>query len=425
MERRRAGLKRPRRAELKEAAEEDCGQMQRRAHPQGGLHRNAAASSESDEEREEWSESESEQAAAVPLRGGVAAAMASMAAVQRARSSGGQHGSLTAADSASGGSDLEGDSGASEEDEEDESGSGSGSGGSVDAEQDTVEQLRATLRELPLAQLAKLKKSGVNGVPLHRALELSGPEQVQAWLDGSLDLGAGAGAGATKGAAKGGRGNEVAKFVAPVKAVKKKKSAPVEMTSKKQVSRLRTVVKAPVRVVRDPRFEVLSAGPLVAAAFDKRYGFLKDKREDELAELKDSLRRDAALRAKTARQRSGAKQRVMDDTERAEAQATLTRMQQERAKEERLRSERELTQEVRKKERELVAKGKQPFFLHKSELKKLELAKRFDKLDEAGQLDRFMEKRRKKNSQKERRMLPGRKPKGGAGARGAGPRLGH
>jgi ribosomal RNA-processing protein 36 len=422
MERRRVGLKRPRRAELEEEAAEDVGQEKRRAR---ALHRNAAASSESDEEHEEWSESESKQASAVPLRGGVAAAMIAM---QRARSSDGQHGALAAADSASGGSDFEGDSGASEDDEQGESGSpgsASGSGGSVDAEQDTVEQLRATLRELPLAQLAKLKKSGVNGVPLHRALELSGPEQVQAWLDLG-DLGAGTGAGATKGAAKG-RSNDVAKFVAPVKAVKKKKSAPVEMTSKMQVSRLRTVVKAPVRVVRDPRFEVLSAGPLVAAAFDKRYDFLKDKRENELAELKDSLRRDAALRAKTARQRSGAKQRVMDDAERAEAQATLTRMQQERAKEERLRSERELTQEVRKKERELVAKGKQPFFLHKSELKKLELAKRFDKLDEAGQLDRFMEKRRKRNSQKERRMLPGRKPKGGAGAgaRGAGPRLGH
>jgi len=62
------------------------------------------------------------------------------------------------------------------------------------------------------------------------------------------------------------------------------------------------------------------------------------------------------------------------------------------------------------KEREAVKKGKKPFYLKKSEQKKEELVEKYQELKTSGKLDKFLEKRRKKNSAKDHRYVPYRRP---------------
>lgn len=57
-------------------------------------------------------------------------------------------------------------------------------------------------------------------------------------------------------------------------------------------------------------------------------------------------------------------------------------------------------------EKEAVADGKKPFFLKKSEKRKRELVAKYEELKSSGRLDKYMEKRRKKNAAKDHRYVP-------------------
>lgn len=50
--------------------------------------------------------------------------------------------------------------------------------------------------------------------------------------------------------------------------------------------------------------------------------------------------------------------------------------------------------------------GKRPFYLKKSEQRRLELLAKYEELQASGKLDKFLEKRRKKNAAKDHRYLP-------------------
>ena len=65
----------------------------------------------------------------------------------------------------------------------------------------------------------------------------------------------------------------------------------------------------------------------------------------------------------------------------------------------------EVAREHKKKEKELVKEGKQPFFLKKSEQKKIALVNRFENM-KSKQRDKVIERRRKKVTAKERRNMP-------------------
>jgi ribosomal RNA-processing protein 36 len=67
------------------------------------------------------------------------------------------------------------------------------------------------------------------------------------------------------------------------------------------------------------------------------------------------------------------------------------------------------------KEKAAVAAGKSPFFLSKAAKKKRELLAKYEELKAGGRLDKFMEKRRKKNAAKDHRYLPSGR-RGGAGS---------
>ncbi|KAL4432830.1 hypothetical protein ABPG77_008156 [Micractinium sp. CCAP 211/92] len=168
------------------------------------------------------------------------------------------------------------------------------------------------------------------------------------------------------------------------------KHRPAEMSSKRPVPVLRDTLQGGKREVRDPRFESLSAGQYSEEQFKRRYAFLYDEKlPQERAELKAALKK-----AKGAGPR-------------AELQAQLTRVEQQLRSEEARRRREGFKHQVKAKERAAVKEGKKPFFLKKSEQRRLELLAKYEELKATGKLDKFMAKRRKKNAAKSHKHLPG------------------
>lgn len=148
------------------------------------------------------------------------------------------------------------------------------------------------------------------------------------------------------------------------------KNRPMEMSSKKPVSRYREVIQAPKKVVRDPRFESL-CGKLDAEGFKKRYSFLY---ENELPGGKE----DKQLKRAASR-----------------------------------RTDKEILAEHKKKEREAAKHGKKPYYLKKSEIRKQKLIDKYKELKASGKLESFIEKKRKRNASKDHRYMPYRRLEGG------------
>lgn len=164
------------------------------------------------------------------------------------------------------------------------------------------------------------------------------------------------------------------------------KHAPAELSSKKAVSRKREVI--PVHRVshRDPRFEPLS-GPLVPDKVKKNYSFLDSYRTSEIASLKTTLRN------------------TKDPSARENLRKTLLSMESQEKARAAKEAQQEVIREHRKKEKEAIEKGKQPFYLKKGEQKKLALVKRFEGLGEK-KAERVIERRRRKKAGKERKGMP-------------------
>ena len=59
-----------------------------------------------------------------------------------------------------------------------------------------------------------------------------------------------------------------------------------------------------------------------------------------------------------------------------------------------------------KAEKEAVSKGKKPFFLKKRELREAELKDRFESLSKRGKLNKYMEKKRKRNARRDEVNMP-------------------
>ncbi|KAK7416447.1 rRNA biogenesis protein rrp36 [Neonectria magnoliae] len=163
------------------------------------------------------------------------------------------------------------------------------------------------------------------------------------------------------------------------------KHAPQEQSSKRPVSRLREIIPDPRRPHRDPRFEPF-AGPLDEAKANKAYAFLDEFRDSEMAELRVQIKKTKDPDAKDALKRQ--------------------LLSMESKKKSRLRREEadNLLIEHRKREKDLVAQGKTPFYLKKSEQKKQILVDRFASMSK-GQVDRAIERKRKKVAGKEKKEM--------------------
>ncbi|MCJ1381024.1 rRNA biogenesis protein rrp36 [Xylographa soralifera] len=164
------------------------------------------------------------------------------------------------------------------------------------------------------------------------------------------------------------------------------KHAPTELSSKKAVSRKRSIVAAPTIAHRDPRFEALS-GTLDTTKLEKNYSFLNDYRTSEISALKTNIRSTKDDAAKEA-----LKRRLLSMESREKARAAREVQQ-------------EVLREHRRREKEAVEKGKKPFYLKKGEQKKLALVKKFEGMGEK-RVERVIERRRKKKAGKERKGMP-------------------
>ncbi|KAK6935325.1 rRNA biogenesis protein RRP36 [Dillenia turbinata] len=155
------------------------------------------------------------------------------------------------------------------------------------------------------------------------------------------------------------------------------KNRPMEVSCKKPVSRFREVIQVPKRFPFYVLFFVWVLGGGRAARFRKRYDFL----------FKDNL-----------------------PAEREELQKQLKKSKDPKVKDELKIHISWIVTEHKKKEREAAKQGKRPFYLKKSEIRKQRLVDKYKSLKEAGKLESFIEKKRRKNAAKDQRYMPYRRP---------------
>ncbi|KAI6782869.1 uncharacterized protein J7T54_002028 [Emericellopsis cladophorae] len=165
------------------------------------------------------------------------------------------------------------------------------------------------------------------------------------------------------------------------------KHAPQEQTSKRPVSRFREIITENKRApARDPRFDTMSSGRMDEAKAAKAYAFLDEYRDSELADLKVQLKK------------------TKDPDEKEDLKRQIMSMESRRKARKKKQEEEQLLVEHRKREKDLVAQGKTPFYLKKSEQKKQVLTKRFEGMSK-GQVDKAIERKRKKVAGKEKKEL--------------------
>ncbi|KAI8082468.1 hypothetical protein BDF21DRAFT_382091 [Thamnidium elegans] len=164
------------------------------------------------------------------------------------------------------------------------------------------------------------------------------------------------------------------------------KHKPMEISSKRAVGRYRDVVPLPAEKRRDPRFDKLS-GQLNQDLFEKSYSFLNDYKKSEIDMLKESIKKER------------------DPEEQERMKGLLLKMVSTDKMEQEKKRKQQLLRERKKQEAELVKEGKTPYFLKRSEKRKLDLMDRYQKMG-AKTVDRILEKRRKRNTTKDRKHLP-------------------
>ena len=174
------------------------------------------------------------------------------------------------------------------------------------------------------------------------------------------------------------------------------KHRPVEMSSKKRVSVLRDATLGlgdgsglmKKRHVRDPRFDSLG-GEYSEKAFKKRYSFIFDEKlPEERRELKESL------------------SKTKSDRKRERLQRQLQKITQQIKTEENRRKQEARRDKVIQRHKEATKGQTNKFHLKKSDIKKQELMLKYEELQASGGLERYMEKRRKRNAAKDHRYMP-------------------
>ncbi|KAF2478567.1 hypothetical protein BDY17DRAFT_305422 [Neohortaea acidophila] len=165
------------------------------------------------------------------------------------------------------------------------------------------------------------------------------------------------------------------------------KHAPAAQTSRRQVTRRRTVIDVPKRSYRDPRFDALHQGAIHPGNADKAYSFLRDYQKSEIAELKAAVKQ-----ARTEEDKEALKRKAISMENRLKAKEAKER-------------EQEVLRRHRHEEKEKVEQGKKPYFPKKKELKEKALVEKFEGMKSKDR-QRLIERRRKKEGQKEKKRMP-------------------
>ncbi|ERT02354.1 hypothetical protein HMPREF1624_00652 [Sporothrix schenckii ATCC 58251] len=210
----------------------------------------------------------------------------------------------------------------------------------------------------------------------------------------------------------------------PVKPARAHKHAPTEMSSRFAVKRGRdwtsgdaTIAGVSVKPVearsRDPRFFLASMATPPTRADELRaqrnYAFLDEYRDSEMAEMREAIAQNERI-AKAERKKRGGNAVNRAKAEAAEKEAAslrrmLTSMEARKHDREAKEKAQAVLDEHKKRERGLVKEGKTPYFLKKSEQKKRLLVDKFAGMTEQ-QVDKAIERRRKKAQTRERREMP-------------------
>jgi ribosomal RNA-processing protein 36 len=165
------------------------------------------------------------------------------------------------------------------------------------------------------------------------------------------------------------------------------KHAPMSKSSKYQVSRKRQVVEVPKMKSRDPRFDAMQQRNAHTGNVDKAYGFLQEYQADEIAQLKTAMKE-----TNDPFQKDILKRKIGSMENRIKAKAAKER-------------EQEVLRRHRKEERQKVEGGKNPYYLKKSELKEQALVEKYKNM-KGKDREKAIDKKRKKESQKEIKRMP-------------------
>lgn len=181
------------------------------------------------------------------------------------------------------------------------------------------------------------------------------------------------------------------------------KHAPTEISSKRPVTRRRTVVEDSTPKPRDPRFTHAS-GAFAPDKFRTQYTFLSDLHTGELAALREDYKRARRLLANSPRELRPAREEEVARLERAvkRAESTVHRDAREKVEAEALGKAKQAEAERRKQ-------GKGAWFMKRSERKDLLNKARFDAIAASGgkqAVKKAIEKKQKKISQKEKKSRP-------------------
>jgi len=181
------------------------------------------------------------------------------------------------------------------------------------------------------------------------------------------------------------------------------KHAPMEITSKKPVTRKRAVVEVEAVQSRDPRFLPL-AGEFSAEKFRAQYEFLADAHKTELDTLQENLKHARKLLATSPRnlfhERDQEVKRLELAVKRAESMVN---------KDHKDMTERDTLLKLTREEKEKRKQGKKHWWLKESEKRDLLVRARYDALAADGgkrAVKRAMEKKRKRVGQKEKKSRP-------------------
>ena len=164
------------------------------------------------------------------------------------------------------------------------------------------------------------------------------------------------------------------------------KHAPAELSSKKAVSRRREVVPSQKLNHRDPRFEP-SCGAVDEIRTKKVYSFLDTYHDSEMLELKSAIRKSR------------------DNDNKESLKRALLSMESRKKAQKMKEQQQEVLRKHRKEEKAKIERGKRPFYLKKADQKKLTLVQRFESMN-GKQVDKLIEKRRKRKTAKERKGMP-------------------
>ncbi|TLD32119.1 DUF947-domain-containing protein [Venturia nashicola] len=249
--------------------------------------------------------------------------------------------------------------------------------GGEDKETDEkLQALRERLKELKGRSLEKKSKAesvSSKGITAKAAKDTKGAERPMFSADSSDD------------------GSEEAEDEAEDGPSKKKgrssKHAPTEISSKRAVTRRRDAVGLKKDTARDPRFDPLS-GEVDHQVLSKKYAFLNDYRNSEIASLKKSI-----------------KNKKLPEEEREGMKRQVVSMESKMAFEKSKEREAKIVREHRREERRKVESGKGVWHVKKSVVREEALKERFEGM-KGRQRDKVIERRRKKLTAKERKGMP-------------------